>query len=1133
MKIQIRFLILAVSVLLCSQVTLLADVTGSILGVVTDPTAAVIVGAKIVVTNEDTNQIVETTTDALGQYRLLALPVGRYRVQAAMDGFQTVVETGIVLTVNQQRQIDISFKVGDTKAEVTVEANAVQVETTNTQLGDVIDEKKIMELPLNGRSYIDLLGLQSGVAAVSSRNEGAGTISVNGQRENNNGFLVNGGDVSGAANFEAGIQPNLDAVQEFRLITNSFDAEYGRFSGAIMNTITKSGTNSIHGTAFEFLRNDDFDARGFFDTGKGALKQNQFGYAVGGPAVKNKLFWFTDYQGTRIVNGGTSNQVQVLSVAQRNGDIGVDNLTGTVVGNYWAQTLGQRLGYPVQVGEPYSSVFPNGIIPTSAFSPAAKGTMGYIPLPNVGTYGYSNAAISVDTNDTKLGQRVDYLTQRMGNWSGYYYYDDSTSLNPYGNSSFTDGFGSDAKDRNQLATLTNTYIVSPTAVNEFRLSYARIVARSIPQPGNVPSLSSLGFVTGAGTLGINNAGPTGYSSVPDIQLNNFGFGDPGTSNGIQNTYSIGDNYSKILGRHTLKFGAEYRYYQMNNRNGGDYVGAFNFNGTETGSDVADYLLGAPSGYSQASPQVLDGRSEYGGAYIQDSFKVSPNFTMNFGVRWEVSTPWYDTQNKLTAIIPGEQSIEYPGAPRGLVYPGDPGVPKTLAPVRWNDFAPRFGFAYSPTASSGLLKSILGEPGKTSIRFGSGIFYTATQDQTSYWDIGTTPFGEYWASTAPPLFEQPFLSRATGISQGQVFPYIIPAAGSAAAKNFNFAPYLPLVAVTAYKTDNKTPYGVDYNLTLQRELSGSMLLSVGYVGTLGRRLLTMTEANPGNSAECLSLRGSGVMAGTLQCGRNLEDSTFTLPNGTQIQGTRGPLGSNFGTTFYEANWANSDFNSLQASLARHKGNSSFLFAYTWAKSLDDGSYFNDRMNFANHSLSRALSSFDITSNFVASYNYAIPLDRAFHALPSRLVKGWEIGGITRMSTGLPVNVTGAYDQSLHGTAGLDPPDFTGQIQYAGNPRTDGHIWMTPAGFSLPPLGSFGDVPKRFFHGPGLDNWNVGLHKETAIRENMTLQIRAEFFNVFNHAQFGNPNGLFSGSTFGRITSVQAPPRIGQIAAKFIF
>ena len=365
MKIQIRFSILALSVLLFSQVTLLADVTGSILGVVTDPTAAVIVGAKIVVTNEDTNQIVETTTDVQGQYRLLALPVGRYRVQAAMDGFQTVVETGIVLTVNQQRQIDISFKVGDTKAEVTVEANAVQVETTNTQLGDVIDEKKIMELPLNGRSYLDLLGLQTGVAAVSSRNEGPGTISVNGQRENNNGFLVNGGDVSGAANFEAGIQPNLDAVQEFRLITNSFDAEYGRFSGAIMNTITKSGTNSIHGTAFEFLRNDDLDARGFFDTGKGALKQNQFGYAVGGPAVKNKLFWFTDYQGTRIVNGGTSNQVQVLSVAQRNGDIGVENLTGTVVGNYWAQTLSQRLGYSVQSGEPYSSVFP-----AASFQPA-------------------------------------------------------------------------------------------------------------------------------------------------------------------------------------------------------------------------------------------------------------------------------------------------------------------------------------------------------------------------------------------------------------------------------------------------------------------------------------------------------------------------------------------------------------------------------------------------------------------------------------------------------------------------------------------------------------------------------------------------------------------------------------------
>jgi hypothetical protein len=255
-------------------------------------------------------------------------------------------------------------------------------------------------------------------------------------------------------------------------------------------------------------------------------------------------------------------------------------------------------------------------------------------------------------------------------------------------------------------------------------------------------------VTGAGTVGINNSGPTGYKAIPDIGLNNFGFGDPGTSNGIQNTYQIGDSFSKIQGRHALKFGGEYRYYQMNNRNGGGFVGQFNFTGGETGYDVADYLLGAPSGYSQSSPQVLDGRSRYGGAFAQDSFRLASNFTLNFGVRWDFSTPWYDTQNKIVALVPGEQSVEYPTAPRGLVYPGDPGIPRTLAPVRYNNFGPRLGLAYSPNKSDGFLGKLIGGPGKTSIRMGTGIFYTAIQDQTLYWIIGTVPFGEYWAAGLP-------------------------------------------------------------------------------------------------------------------------------------------------------------------------------------------------------------------------------------------------------------------------------------------------------------------------------------------------------------------------------------------------
>ncbi|PYT29027.1 MAG: hypothetical protein DMG57_12970 [Acidobacteria bacterium] len=569
---------------------------------------------------------------------------------------------------------------------------------------------------------------------------------------------------------------------------------------------------------------------------------------------------------------------------------------------------------------------------------------------------------------------------------------------------------------------------------------------------------------------------------------------------------------------------------MNNRNGGGFVGGFNFNGGETGYDVADYLLGAPSSYSQNSPQVLDGRSRYGGLFAQDSFRMRSNLTLNFGLRWEFSTPWYDTQNKIVALVPGLQSVRYPTAPKGLVYPGDPGIPNTLAPTRYNNFAPRLGIAYSPNVSEGFLGKLIGGPGVT-----SGMFYTAIQDQTLYWILGTVPFGEYWASPSPTLFEEPFRTRSTGESQGQPFPYIIPAPGSDAAKNFNFSPYLPLVSTLGYEIHNKLPYAIHYNFTIQRQLGSSMVASIGYVGTLGRHMLSIVEANPGDAGLCLSLRGSGVKAHTLECNRFLEDQTFTRPDGTLVHGTRSPFGSpNFGYSYYESNWANSDYNSLQASLERRAGNSTFLFGYTWSKSMDNGSFFNDRMNYANHALSRSLSNFDVTHNFIGSYTYALPFERAFSALPKRLVRGWEIAGITRFSTGFPIGVIGNFDLSLRGTQGLDTPDFTGSVQYAGDPRNPGHLWMTKQGFSYPALGNFGTAPRRFFHGPGLNNWNLALHKDTSIREGMTLQIRAEFFNAFNHAQFANPIGVLSNSRFGVIGGLQGQKqRVGQVAAKFVF
>ncbi|HWB98335.1 MAG TPA: carboxypeptidase-like regulatory domain-containing protein, partial [Bryobacteraceae bacterium] len=1104
---------------------------------------------------------VTALSDSLGQYRFLALPVGRYKVEASAAGFQKFVVTGVTLDVNQQRRIDITLQVGSVEQQVEVSANAVQVETTNTQLGQVIDQKKVLELPLNGRSYIDLLGLQAGVAPTTSSSiqqdrpvsgdMSAGNISVNGQRETANAFLVNGGDVSEGRNLGTAIVPNLDSVAEFRLITNSFDAEYGKFSGAIMNAITKSGTNGFHGSAFEFLRNDKLDARGFFDPEKGVFRRNQFGYAVGGPAIKNKVFWFTDYQGTRQARGVSSGLVQLPSASQREGDFSglnafVDSSgePATVQGPYWAQVLSKRLGYTVTAGEPYSPenctstlncVFPGGVIPQRAFSSPAVAIMKYIPLPNPQTGFLSTAGSANKVVDDKAGQRVDILTQKLGNWFGYYYFDDATVDNPFGAS--VPGFPTVTPTRAQQGVLSNTKIFGPSMVNEFRVSFMRTSTTTDKPQAGFGKISDFGFVTGIGSLGIIPSGPAGFEGLPNIGFQNFSIGSPTlTTTQPNNTWHFADNFSRIYGRHTMKFGGEFRYMQINERNVCAPNGSFNFDGSETGNDFADYLLGAPSGYTQCSQQFLDSRTRYGAAYAQDSFRVKPNLTLNYGLRWEVNMPWYDTQDKIETIVPGLQSTQFPTAPTGWVVPGDPGVPSTLAPTRYNNLGPRVGLAYSPGFNDGVLGKIFGGPGKTSIRAAFGIYYTSIEDLSLFYEVGDAPYGLYWPSILPPTFEEPFRTRSDGSSQGQRFPFVLPTPGDPANKTLDYSVFLPIQGSPGYDIHNRVPYAEHYNFTIQRSLSNSMVLSLAYVGTQAHRLIAEREANPGNPGLCLSLRGTGVLDGTPECGPFGELGTYTRPDGSIVNSTRGPLGPNFGSDAFTANIANSNYNSLQITLERRAANFTFLAAYTYAKALDNSSGFGEWVNFTNYRLSRALSAFDQTHNFVVSYNYAIPFDRAFQHLPKRLTQGWSINGITRFATGFPIGISQSGDRSLTGSSGVDFPNYVGGLLVS-DPRgtgTDGtpNEYFNRSAFTSEALGAMGNANRRFFHGPGFNNWDFGVHKDTKIRESMAVQFRAEFFNIFNHAQFNNPNGNYASSLFGVVTSAK-DPRIGQMSLKFLW
>jgi hypothetical protein len=1175
-----KILLRALAIFLLSPPLLNAEVTGTVSGTVTDASGATIGNAPVVLRNANTGLERRVQTNASGGYEFLAVPVGEnYSVRVEAPGFRAAVQTDIKLEVNQKYRADFKLTVGAVTQTVEVTGAANQVDTSSTQLGDVIGEKKLTSLPLNGRSYIDLLGLQAGVIPVSSGasqhdryvsgNGDTGQVSVNGQRETSNSFIVNGGDVEESVQNGASIVPTLDSIEEFRLLTNSFNAEYGRFSGAIVNVVTKSGTNEIHGSLFEFLRNEKLDARNYFDPQRGVFKRNQFGGTIGNPIIKNKVFFFGDYQGTREIRGVSSGQVNVPSVLERGGEFsdvatinpGYNQFTGTVrsgtgTGEF-AQVLSKRLGYQVSPNEQYwfsgctttdpttGCVFPGAtgpFIPQAAWSPVAVKTLKFIPTPtgdSGGTPFFSTTAEKSNVKDDKFGVKVDLNSEHLGNFSLYYHFDDATFLNPY--PAFTSnvpGFSAVTDSRGQQIGVSHTLIINPTTVNEVHLNYTRFAFLKNKPVSGLGKITDFGYIEGG--LGILPVNPA-IEGVAPIGLNNTGvaFGLPdGTTGQYNNTYQISDNFSKVTGNHTLKFGGDVRYIQVNERNTYTSNGWFQFSGGETGNDFADYLLGAPDLFNQTSHQLLDSRTKYFGVYGQDTYKVRSDLTVNYGLRWDVSQPFYDTLNRIQTFQPGVQSKIYPDSPTGFVFPGDPGVPRTLAPTQYTRFAPRLGVAYSPGATEGVAGKIFGGPGKTSIRVGGGIYYTAIEDVTLFNEVGDAPFGLFYVSPVPVYLEEPYRARIdSSQNPGQRFPFTIPKPGATGI----WAQYLPVSGSPTFKRSNKLPYAEHFNFTIQRELSRTAVFSIGFVASRGRHLLSTIESNPGNPVKCLQLVEPLVAPGT-SCGPFGEDTIYldssgqTVANGTRPfsvtsgrELAKGLL--DFSSNSWEATVANSTYNALQTSLEKKVGDLRLLAAYTWSKSIDNSSGFFDAINPFNPRSSRALSIFDITHNFVVSYGYDLPFARSSSGVRGKLLSGWTISGITRIATGFPITVTESDDQSLCGCSGADVPKYNGQpIRYL-DPRKPGHQYFDPSPFSREDLGISGNANRRFFHGPGFNNWDLALHKLTRIGERTALEFRAELFNAFNHVQFMNPNGDIGGN-FGQVTSAR-DARIGQMALKVSF
>ncbi len=1029
-----------------------AAVSGRIAGTIADPSGAAIPGAHITVTNTAQGIKTKAAADTKGDYSFPSLPAGTYDILFEAKGFRSEKRTGLVIDANAAVDQSIALQLANRSEEITVTdaVSEVHVETASTQLGEVVSGREMTSVALNGRSFTDLLALQPGivpmttqlpdsivmagasVAIAPSGTLNAGNQSIAGQREDANGFMVNGGDVKELMNGGTTIVPNLDSIAEFRILTNNFDAEFGNYSGGVVNVVTKSGANELHGTAFEFLRNTDLDARNFFSPERSFYRQNQFGGAAGGPIRKNKLFFFGDYQGTRQSQGVDTGLIPVPTLANRAGDL-IDqaaSLTGQVSGPYLANLLTQKNSATAwSANEPYYTpgcvtsaqcVFPNAVIPQRAWSEPSKHLLPYIPLPNTGDSTFSTGAYGKILRDDKGSLRIDANTQRWGLVSGYYFFDDYNLNNPYptgqGGASVP-GFAALNLGRSQLVNFGDTKTFGVSLVNELRLSYMRS-ANNVGQPagGVGPTLASQGFVTGPGTPGIVPLAPS-IEGIENVVFPSFVIGTPITNlTQANNTYSVIDNLAKVWGPHTIKTGVQISLEQVNVNPNPTFNGSFLFAGTETGSEFADFLIGVASNYNQADSQTFYARHKYAAAYLQDSWRVRPNLTFNYGLRWDLMQYWSEKYNQIPAFNLGQQSKVYPTAPQGLVYPTDAGVPNTLVPQK-HRFSPRLGVAYSPGNADGLLGKIIGGPGRTSVRAGFGIFYSVIQGNTIAIDEPQPPYGLSYTSPAPPLFATPFISAADGATHVQPFPLTFPPLNATVSNpnpNIDFSPYLPQAGMTAPFRGNTYPYNENYFFSIERELQKDTVLSLSYVGSQAHHLLLVYSANPGNPALCLALsKPSAVAPGSATCGPFAEDATYITAAGQVVNGTRGPFGSNFSNNDFEGSFGNSTYNAFEASLRHSSGRLDMMLAYTFSKSMDVASSISDIVDPFNYKRTRALSAWDLTHNFVATYRYRLPFDR-LDGRARWLADGWTISGITRASTGFPVTLAEHGDNSLQGS-----------------------------------------------------------------------------------------------------------------------
>lgn len=1117
---------------------------GSVVGTVQDAHGGVIAGVRITVTRVETNETVTAQTDALGNYVAPSLAVGTYRITAESTGFKTYVREGVLLHVEERARVDIKLEVGELSQKVEVTATAALTEPETSSLGQIVESKRILDLPLNGRNPIELMQLAPGVkllspAFIDIRSFNLTSVSINGGQGGTNAILVDGGSVGLPERNEYAVAPNVDAVQEFKVQTNSFSAEFGLTGGGIINMVSRSGGNRFAGNLFEFLRNDQLDANSWTNNAnrlkKGALRYNQFGGSIGGPVLlpgyngKNRTFFFFNYEGFRYRTEATS-LARVATPLERQGDFSQTLIRDPV----------SRLFVPVRLFDPYTTrANPSGsgfirdplptALPSSRLDPVAVKALTFIPLPNqtpddpTGTNNFIGMPGSYTDNDQE-NVRIDHqFTPNTRLFARYTYnFSDNTGQVPvFGLANIADPLGCTNQRRGQSIVLGGTHIFGPKLLHEVRLSITRQALVSAPTgyAKNAPSQLGLPPI------------------IPSYLFPRFTIGDVTTigndsSNLALRGATVGQltsTLNAIAGRHNLKAGVDLRLHQRNKFQPGSVSGSFSFDTsltgnpqatTGTGFGLTTFLLGAVnSGGLAVGIARADGFRYYAG-FVQDDFKATRRLTLNVGLRYDLLMPATERFNRYSNLNPNVVN-SITGLPGVLQFAGiDFG--RSVTETDMNNWGPRVGFALDVSRNA-----------RTVIRGAYGIFYYHTANFAFPDTTGFSLSTQYTSSQGPlPVFQ---------LKNGPA--YIDQPPGSSLGPRTNLGSTVYYV-----EPNSRTPYIQEWNFGIQHTLPGSVVAEAAYAGSHGVKQVVASLDLKALAPQYLTLglalddRVPNPLFGKLPATSSLGGATISRSQSLQ------DFPAYTSVNLLSPNMGNSIYHSLQVRAEKRFSHGlSFLVAYTASKLIGDTG-----LNILNVTMPgnpqsdvgcgqsrkydrrscRSIEPQDVSQMFVVSYVYELPVGSGKRLLSGagplpKILGGWQVNGIATLHTGLPLVIRGANNRAA---------DRPNQIRSAKLPEGQQTLnqWFDTLAFVAPPMFTYGSTPRTQpdVRGPGAASFDFSLFKNFRISERTALQFRSEFFNFFNRVNFNLPNGTFTSGGFGRITTAGDPRRV-QLALKLMF